>query len=134
MNLWTHISWKRLIPWEWNFQGKWYYYFLTISTLYLTSNMNFIPWDLKKSDKTAWPWNLTFTGEIEFWWHIYSFDNLNLIAEGISILCMSLFYTKWRKSNVFEEFWPILYDTSFYFIHFRSFFFRHFVFFWKITS
>ena len=66
--------------------------------------MNFIPWDLKKIDKIAWPWNLTLTGEIEFWWHIYNFDNLNLIAEWISILCMSLFYTKWRKSNYFEEF------------------------------
>ena len=86
--------------------------------------MNFIPWDLKKFDKIAWPWNLTLTGEIEFWWHIYNFDNLNLIAKWISILCMSLFYTKWRKSNYFEEFWPILYDTLFYFIDFRSLIFR----------
>ena len=27
LNLWTHISWKRLIPWERNFQGNWYSYF-----------------------------------------------------------------------------------------------------------
>ena len=65
--------------------------------------------------------------------YIY-FCNLNLIAEGILILCMSLFYTKWRKCNFFDEFWAILYDTLFYSIHFRSIFFRHFVFFWKITS
>ena len=65
--------------------------------------------------------------------YIY-FYNLNLIAEEISILCMSLFYTKWRKGNFFDKFWAILFDTLFYSTHFRSIFFRHFVFFWKITS
>ena len=45
--------------------------------------------------------------------YIY-FYNLNLIAEGILILCMSLFYTKWRKGNFFYEFWAILYDSLFH--------------------
>jgi len=107
---------------------------LTISILHFTPDISFIPWDFKKSDKTARPWILTLTDQMELWWHIYIFYNLNLIAEGISILCMSLFYTKWRKDNFFDKLWAILFDTLFFSTHFRSIFFRHFVFFWKITS
>ena len=133
-NLWTHISWKRIIPWKRHFKGSWYSYFFNYIHSLFHLRYKFYTVRPKKIRQNSLSLKLDLDRLNGILMTYIYFYNLNLIAEGILILCMSLFYTKWRKGNFFYEFWAILFDTLFYSTHFRSIFFRHFVFFWKITS
>ena len=133
-NLWTPISGKRMIPWEINVQGSMYSYSFNYIHSLLNLKYEFYTVRPKKIRQNSLALKLDLgrvngilMAYIELWQS--KFDS----KRNFDTLHVSVLY-KMTKRYFFEEFWAILYDTLSYSIHFRSIFFRHFVFFWKITS